>query len=447
MKFLCVEPITNSGKVCSFVLSGDDYTFQSQCLNDSDDSSLEKYFNNQYLHVCFDALKIMRVFDFKFPYLRDVKVLYQLNGYSFHSLIDLGTQVFNEERMVKYQELSERVKAHLNSYRVAKIDHSRFLESTLLPPDLVDDLYRERAAIILDLYREFIENDENVEVMSFYHAVMYENIQALHTISQEPLLIDLDSISEATSHYAEAVRRNTQDGKAFLRFNAVGAKTGRLSFKKGTINLYSLPRSLRQCVVAPRNYSITQFDFKSFQPRLAVFSTGDEDFKNRFRNIDDIYSIFPGDREKNKIGFLAWMFSQKKNEMFEKEALPIYDMRNKLYFQAKRDGKVVNMFGRVLNWRGEEKNVVFQNYITSIEVDVILSKLVEVSKLLEKTNSRVISSFHDALILSISNEEMFLINKIENIMKSVRYFDTKFPVSILVGNNWSEMKKHEKEMS
>jgi len=444
MKFLCVEPVTNSGKVCSFVLSGDDYAFQIQQVCSPDSPFVARYFqdtSSQYTYLCFDALKTLGTLGLKFPFLWDVKVMYQLLGYSFHNLMDLGAQVFNAERMQKYQELSSCIKAHLNSYRVVKIDHSKFLHTDLLPANLVESFYRERSAIVLELYKEFVENADNDDVQSFYRSTMYKSVVALHTISQEPVAIDLESISDVTSHYAEAVRRHTKDGEAFLKFNAVGAKTGRLSFKKGTINLYSLPRSLRKCVVAPKHHTIVQFDFKSFQPRLAIFSTGDAEFKKRFKDVDDIYSIFPGDREKNKIGFLAWMFSQKRNEMFEQEALPIYDMRNKLYLQAKNDEKVTNIFGRVLRWRGEEKNVVFQNYITSVEVDAILGLVRLMVTALASKRSRVLFPFHDAVICLIHDDEAHLIEKLKVFMEE--YYTVllgRLPVGVKVGTNFGDLK-------
>lgn len=437
MKYLVVEPIVNSGRLCSFTTYSENHEFLIQHIATvpaaiRTHTEIQHYYFGDYTRICFDAFKTMDVFNFKFKFLYDVKVLYELAGWRFRNLIGLGTQVLGEGRMRKYTDLSDRVNAHIRSYSVAKIDYKVFSSEELFPEGLIEDLYRERSMIIMELFKRF----DVEEVRDFYEKRFFDVIKHLHFTSLKPINLSTSSLENST-HFAKTLK--AQGDEVRLKFNAVGAKTGRLSFKKGSLNLYNLPRPMRKYIVAPDGYDIVQFDYKSFQPRLAIFSTQEEDFKNKFENIDDIYSVFPGDREKNKISFLAWMFSLRKDELFEEHASPIQDLRTKLFYEAKKSGRLLNRFGRYMKYSGEEKNVVFQNYITSMEVDSMLSNFIKVNHLLVNKKSRIICPFHDALLLYIHDDEKSLVLDVKEMMEQIGGFSNKFPVSVLSGNNWGEM--------
>jgi hypothetical protein len=172
---------------------------------------------------------------------------------------------------------------------------------------------------------------------------------------------------------------------------------------------------------------------------LAIFSTSSEEFKNIFSDIEDIYSVFPGDREENKISFISWMFSKRRHDIFDNQAFPILDLRKKLYSDSKVCGKLTTNFGRTLYYHDEEENVVFQNYITATEVDAILSVVVKLNDFLEGKKSRIILPFHDSIILYIHEEEMHLIEHIKNTMENIPNFSSRFPVSVKAGKNFGEL--------
>jgi hypothetical protein len=379
----------------------------------------------------------MNVFNFKFSPLWDVKILYELAGYDFKNLIDLGKIILGEGKLEIFIELSSRINAHLNSYKVSKIDINRYCRTEIIPSDLLERFYRERASIIAQLYHKF----DDKEILDFYSSIE-KTAKSLHVVSKEPVHIDLDVLGEHRGHYVSSINKNIVDGKLYLKFNVVGAKTGRLSFKKGTPNIYGMPKEMRNCIVAPQDYKIVQFDFKSFQPRLAIFSTDDEEFKDKFRGIDDIYSIFPGDRKKNKLLFIAWMFSEMKNDMFGEEASAIQELRKKLYQEVKREGRLINKFGRVLHFGEEKRNVVLQNYITSLEVDAILTLVRCVEPILRARKSRILFPFHDAIVFLVHKEENNLVALIKDFMEKFHQntLGTTFPVEVREGYNFGEMK-------
>ena len=436
---VCIDPIRdNLG--CSVAISREGSELFHNITYDPRMGNLSWNFLEQGTNICFDVTRIFDAFgNFNSLFVHDVKMLYELRGKKFDTLVELVDLVLGSSFSEKYTNLATKVKAHSTSYRIAKIDTTAWNDCALIPHDLFYDFYKERAKLILELYRRHCE-DRCAEVDEFYKS-LYQSALILENVASQQIDIVLKALDGKTGHHVGVIKKNTFDGKAHLHFHLVGAKTGRLAFKKGTINIYGLPKDLRSCIVAPQDCSIVEFDLKSAQPRLAIMSTMDEDFKIKFRDIRDIYSVFPGDRQKNKIDFLTWMYSNNKNEMFEKEAYPICTLRDELYIQARNTGKVANRFGRVLYWQGEEKNVVFQNYVTSNEVDAILLVMKHMHERLKGTKSRILYPFHDSIVCAVHKDEENIINELKDIMEKTLYvqFNSYFPVEIKMGKNYGEM--------
>lgn len=363
----------------------------------------------------------------------DVKILYDLEGQDTNNFIALANSILGTECTRRYRECVEKYDAFKASYVKSGINPDAFPLKKLWPDYVLIDAEKERKSLIQQLF-------DNAKEKEFYLS-FFPALKALWEISQQPVHINAESIKEDQSHYSTLIQCNTESGKLFLHFNPVGAKTGRLSFVRGTVNFYILPKNLRKCLVAPPDYNIVQLDFKSFQPRLAIFCTDSDEFKSKFSNIDDIYSVFPGNREENKLSFISWMFSNRKIDLFEKEASPILDLRKKLYNEAKSCGKLTTKFGRHIYYNNEEENVVLQNYVTANEVDATLSLLVDVHEMLKNTRSRIIFSFHDSLVLYVHKEEMSLVKDIKDKMENEnsRIFNTKFPVSVKFGSDFENL--------
>lgn len=368
----------------------------------------------------------------------DVKILFDLENQDTDNFTKLANSVLGSERTKKYRDLSAQAEAHFRSYKVAGIDASAYPLKKCMPTFLLGEAQKERQELIKDLFEAAKEKE-------FYNT-LFPVLKALRQISSKPVCIDLQAIADDNSHYSSLLRRKTnQNNELSLYFNPVGAKTGRLSFVRGTVNVYILPKELRKAIIAPPDYQIVQLDFKSFQPRLAIFCTDSSDFKNKFNDIEDIYSVFPGVREENKLSFISWMFSKRKIDLFEKEASPILDLRKKLYSEANRCGKLTTKFGRHIYYNNEEENVVLQNYVTANEVDAILSLLVSVHEMLKETRSRIIFPFHDSLVLYVHKEEMSLVKDIKDKMENgnSHIFGSKFPVSVKTGSNFEDLNDYD----
>lgn len=411
------------------------------CLKDNDFVFTNLFSAEDQEYAVFDAAKTMAFLGWpKDRKFYDIDILYRLHGLKFESLQELVKLVFNESKAQTYVELCDLVSAYRKSYINAKIDSRNFYVNKIMPVDVLKEYYRQRAFLIRDLYLKVRDQED---VVRCYES-LYSSIVSLFKIASVPLHVDEQCAKLNENVRVKSILPLIKNNKTTLKFNVVGAKTGRLGFKKNSVNMYGLPKTLRHLVVPKKDCKIFEFDFKNFQPRIAIFSTANQQFKDKFKNVDDIYSQFPGDREENKIDLIAWMYSKNKNAKFDKEALPIKQLREYLYGQSKINGKVENLFDRPLHFEQEEDHVVFQNFITSIEADIML-RLVDslYNEIFNGTSSRILFPFHDAIVCEIhKNDEANLVSKIQDFMQQFVHniFDAKFPVSGKSGNNFGDMK-------
>ena len=347
-------------------------------------------------------------------FIYDVKVLYQLKGYRVKSFLDLCHTSFGHPEIATYHQACQRIKAHIRSYMDCQIQWEDYKANEILPSSLIETLTCEKQALIDRLFQRFHDED----VMRFYEANFFQKLQCLHRISKN----------------------------LGLKFNYVGSKTGRLSFKNHTFNPYSLPKDQRSQIKARPGYSIYEFDLKSSQPRIAIFSTDNKEFKERFAQADDIYSIFPGDRHSNKLSFLRWMYSSNyaSDEKFGTVASPIKNLRSVIFDDSIRfHGVIHNRFGRPLFFHGEPENIVFQNFISSTEADALYEIVCSMQALLADKQSRILFPFYDAVVCEIHEDEKDLADKLKHCIEE-HYLDhvfyCRFPVEVKSGKDFGALR-------
>ena len=439
-KIVCVDPVINSRFISSFCLYDQDKFLYQHILDSRKEKENNCYFNSDDLKICFDVSKVYDYFNNNFSFIYDVKILYGLLGHKFDKLIDLMKQLPFDDDVEKYIEMSDKIKYHINSYKNTRIDISKFENEVLFPEGALEELYRQRSLLLVKSFNLIQDKD----LINYYENYFYKFLPVIHSMNQNLVEINLDNFNNKDFTIPDFVKKNTKENKAKVQINPIGAKTGRMTCKKDSFNFYNINKSIRNIIQASNDSVFLQIDYKSFQPRLAIFSTNDEQFKNKFGNIDDIYSVFSGDRKRNKLAFLAWMYSNNSSERFSKEAYPIEKLKLETFKQARKENKIKNVFGRVLYFDDNtEEHVIFQNYITSLEVDFMISVCVELFNFLKEYKTKILFPFHDSIIFELNKNESHLVDSIGNIMINFfekRTFFTKFPIDVKIGDNLGDMK-------
>jgi hypothetical protein len=385
------------------------FDFTNSTVNKKNKEEISSY-ENVY---CFDLSGMVGLFGESLPFIIDLQSLYGLHLNRTETLEEL----FDPNISPKLIEIKSKIISHMKSYAACNISTEHFELEQLIPEDIVSEFYKQKLVCLRNLIQK---SSFDEDIISFYKA-KFEEIVSILRLSKNSIVID---------------GKNTS-----INYQVFGSKNSRLSIKKNNFNLFNVPKDKRGCVKAPQGYTLCQFDFKSFQPRLALSIFGDEKIKQKLRENDDIYSLFAGDREENKIELISWMFSNRRNDKFD-DSLSFIKKSRKILHDESRTGKVLNFFKRPLFFTEEEDNVVFQNYICSVEADCIISLIKDVQIELEDSKSYLAFPFHDCLVFCIFNEEIGKINQLKAFIEKYLYdsFNVNFPVSIKQGSTFGTLK-------
>lgn len=343
---------------------------------------------------------------------------------SLHGLmqnrVDLLEELFDTDDCAYFFSLKEKINNHLKSYSVCNISTKNYSLEDLVSKQLLDEYAFEKMICIKKILKE---QQIDLDVKSFYET-KYNEIRSI-------LKLSLNKI-------------NIESKPNRLMFNIFGSKNSRISIRKNSFNIYNLAKDKRNILTPPEGFMFAQFDYKSFQPRLALSLFGDETIKTELRQNEDIYALFEGDREEIKLELISWMFSNRKNDKFDTKLSSLKESRTKLFKQI-QNNKLLNSYGRPLFFSNEEENVMFQNYICSTEADCIMSLINHIQTKTNDLKSYLILPFYDCLIYCISDEEYAIINELKKHMENYLYehFEMNFPVSVKVGKDLLNLRNHD----
>jgi hypothetical protein len=390
--------------------------------------------------LCYDVFKIQDVIEQnRFKFIYDIKLLYKLKNYKTDGLLELAQEILGENKTKKINLLFSKLQAQINSYKNTKINFTFFNVYDAFSKDLINNFYEERANIIVELFNEF----KDKEILEYYEKVFYKFVCYIAEINKNELDVDLNNALKDCEKDISLIKKRVKENKIKININPLGAKDGRMSCGNGFVNLFGLKKEARRVLVAPNDFYFVQIDYKCFQPRIAISQVDDAKFIIKMENIDDIYSIFEGNREENKRNLLVWMFNDKPNEIIEKEVGQIRQFRKEIFEKVRINKKIKNIFDRVLYFNDEEERTVFKNYIDSIEVDILINVFCRIFEYLKenKYESKILFPFHDSIIFKINKKELDIIKKLCYIMKYETGIDSIFPVEIKVGKNLFDLKE------
>jgi hypothetical protein len=392
-------------------------------LLDLENNTFEKIEKKEFQFVnadklyCYDLYKFYDFFDDFFPQqLLDIQSLYGLMLQKTDSIEEL----FDSDSDIEYFKDKQRINNHFKTYSLTRIDYSKFPVDKLVPNFLFESCIKNKILAIKKLLKEPIE-----ESVLDYFQTNYSCIKSVIKLSKKPIFT-----SDKTNP------------KITLRYNIFGAKNSRMTIKHGYFNLYNIAKEKRDYIIAPPDFEIFQFDFKAFQPRIALSVFGDDNLKKELNDTKDIYSLFEGDREENKIELISWMFSNRINKKFDEKLSCIKETKESLH---KQNQIIKNYFGRPLFFTDEESNVKFQHIVCSLEADIIFQLINSFEIELTDSKSYLAFPFYDALYFMIHDSEKHLKYRIQEIMESflLKKTNTALPVSVSSGKNLFELQKED----
>lgn len=280
---------------------------------------------------------------------------------------------------------------------------------------------------------------------------------------------------------------NKKTGKVHTTFNQTQAVTWRLSSENP--NLQNIPAGnwyaeeiKSSFIPSSSEYEIMVADYSQVELRVLANLSRDTVLLQAFQNNEDIHTrtakfLFWEDkqitseqrRRAKTVNFWViygisgfWLSKQiwvppseateYINKFYEKYSW-VKSYYENLLEKARETWYVETFFGRrrYVNWLNDANKIMkaaaereaINMPIQWTAADVIKIAMVRIDELLTKWNykTKMILQVHDELVFELHKDELFLKDKIKEIMENVYDFEVKLTVDIGVASNWKEAKK------
>lgn len=264
----------------------------------------------------------------------------------------------------------------------------------------------------------------------------------------------------------DGVRSTWDNGKKYLmlRYSDKRTITGRIncvdSFNPQMLPKDSIIRS--QIISRYNNGTIIVFDYKSFETRLSMYLSRDEEFILKNMNSDLHYNTAKamfGDIEITKSHrkvakdvnhailygggdkLIKNIISKIENsdvevclnnvKTFLSPILTTSEYINNVY---KELGYIINPFGTLI--KPNKSYAAFNNYVQSTATEIVVDKIQELKSWLKNSKSSFMFQVHDSFVMDIHPDDINSINEITKILS--KYNDMVFDIDFSSGKNYME---------
>ena len=252
----------------------------------------------------------------------------------------------------------------------------------------------------------------------------------------------VDSIAQKELKLADSPQEafNAIDMKRFLQlkqnkrvlYNPFGSRTGRLTTRKESFPVLTLPKNFRHLVL-PSNDLFVELDYNSAELRTALSLASKDQPSIDIHNFlkQEIYDDkFSRDEVKQKV--FAWLYNpkaknKKLSEYFDKQSIL------KQYYNY---DTISTPFDREIEV-SEDKAL---NYlIQSTTSDMFLTQAIKIHNILKSSSSHVAFCVHDSLVLDMERSDKALLKEIVSVFEDTPL--GAFKVNVSIGNNFGNMRK------
>jgi len=210
-----------------------------------------------------------------------------------------------------------------------------------------------------------------------------------------------------------------------------------------------------------RNGRIYQFDYTSFEARIALYLSGDEQFIQDFYDKDlhsetatiifDTHDFTPEQRNVAKLANMAIMYGASEatamkilgNYPEPAEKLrrikvflePVFIRAKEIIEETKQNGYLINKWGSII--KPEKDFAGFNNYLQSTASEIVVDKVCEIKELLKPYRSQFLFQVHDSLVFDVHPEEAELVQLIAKTLSYNR--GMMFSINYKSGPNYKDL--------
>lgn len=295
-------------------------------------------------------------------------------------------------------------------------------------------------------------SDKDITVWN--NAYIAENM-----LSDLKIKVNADLLRDLVSDNSiiETIYDNLID-KCFVQqtYNGTNKTTGRIFANDDGFSLQSLPKPLRNIVVAKQDSFLLEFDYKHFEysilsqlcnlpqvedphEQLAIDLFQDKELRQKAKGIN--YSLIYGKSINTIIKELAADGITVDRHKFEVLLEPISSLQERLEKEFTATGCIINLFGR--NVYPTKQHAVLNNYISSTAADFFIIKLLEIQKLLTQyKDCSIVLQNHDSVLINLTTQVIDTTEVSQEIMDilSSPLKGIKCGVDLKYGTNWRDLR-------
>ena len=333
------------------------------------------------------------------------------------------TDVVPERYVSEWERVNKKFNAFRKSLNTAKINLNDNCLYELVP----DRFLLELCEVKNKITKYIIDNNERPQNYDF----LVELSKVINDISYQKLKFDfLELQKHAVNYKGRQWYKKLKKTEPYIRYDIFGTKTGRLTTKKNTFPVLTLPKYCRS-ILKPNNDWFVELDFNGAELRTMMALTGHDQPSGDIHEWNcKVLDVANRDEVKKEV--FSWLYNSKKHEN-EDILLRAYD--KKLIKKNHWDGKIVNtVFGRKIP---SDEHHALNYIIQSTCADLILRQMIKIHKLLKNKKSKIAFCVHDSIVIDFSVED-------KSILKDLveEFADTElgvFKVNTHAGQNYEKM--------
>ncbi len=303
-----------------------------------------------------------------------------------------------------------------------------------------------------------------------------------------PLIQKYRELTKLTTTYIDALPEliNKKTKRVHTSFNQTVTATGRLSSTEP--NLQNIPvkneigREIRKAFYAPRGYQLMGLDYSQIELRLAAHMSGDKKMIRAFQESADIHSATAAEinqvklkdvtkpmRRAAKATNFGILYGQGPHGLAQTAEITYWEAKEFIdkYFESyvgirdfiestiektKEDGYVTTLFDRrrylpeinssVAMIKKAAERMAVNTPLQGTAADMIKVAMIEVDKILDKNEIKMISQVHDELLFEVKSDKVEIYaKKIKKIMEEVIVLKVPIIVDVKAGDNWGELEQ------
>ena len=324
----------------------------------------------------------------------------------------------------RWELIQNKLKAYFRSFNEAKVDLNENCFFDLVP----ERFLLEFCEIKNKITETVLQNYEKPEDYEF----MLNLTKVVESMKSKKLNIDVSNIKTRLFEFkARQWKDKVVKGSPYISYDIYGTKTGRMTTKKNSFPILTLPKEYRS-VIKPTNDWFVELDFNAAELRTLLSLAGREQPEGDIHNWN-IENIFKENmsREKAKKSIFAWLYNPSMKHPAEK----VYNRTSVLDKHWDGD-KIQTIYGREIE---ADKHHALNYVIQSTTSDLFLRRMIDVHEMLKNKKSHIAFCVHDSLVIDLDNEEKDMIPEIKKIFSDTELGN--FKVNLSAGKDYGTMKE------